>query len=176
MEGLKKHIALLYTYNRVELLGRSIRCWLMQEYPEKTLCIFNNSNNPISLTHDIYEEAKGRIFLINQYKQSLTNQHYSNLGEIYNDGISLFYGHLLDSDIVSLWQDDDAYSPKHLNACNTFRGKVYKPYESIYIDRNNGTATYAVNNFEGSWFIDRNFYIMVLQNLVCTLNLNYINI
>lgn len=158
MERLK-HVALLYTYNRPELLGRSIRCWLEQTYKETTLCIFNNSSSFISLPNYIYEESNNRIHLVNQSKSCTNQEPYTNLGEIYNDGLFLFNKEIAESDVVSLWQDDDIYLSNHLEGCNYFENEIYKPFYSIYSDKANKKSSLEQNTFEGSWFINTNFLI-----------------
>ena len=158
MERLR-HVALLYTYNRPELLGRSIRCWLEQTYKETTLCIFNNSSSFISLPNYIYEESNNRIHLVNQSKSCTNQEPYTNLGEIYNDGLFLFNKEIAESDVVSLWQDDDIYLSNHLEGCNYFENEIYKPFYSIYSDKANKKSSLEQNTFEGSWFINTNFLI-----------------
>lgn len=158
MERLK-HVALLYTYNRPELIGRSIRCWLEQTYKETTLCIFNNSSSFISLPNYIYEESNNRIHLVNQSKSCTNQEPYTNLGEIYNDGLFLFNKEIAESDVVSLWQDDDIYLSNHLEGCNYFENEIYKPFYSIYSDKANKKSSLEQNTFEGSWFINTNFLI-----------------
>jgi len=162
----RKHVALLYTYNRPHLLGRSIRCWLMQDYLNKTLCIYNNSPNYIELElkkirNDgdsiMYED---NIILWNNHISLYTENHYDNLGEIYNDGLYYFQNYIKQSDVVSLWQDDDMYLHNHLNACNSFRGEIYKPFQSIYRDGVSKKTTLESNTFEGSWFIDSKFLLL----------------
>lgn len=154
-----KHVALLYTYNRPELIGRSIRCWLEQTYKETTLCIFNNSSSFISLPNYIYEESNNRIHLVNQSKSCTNQEPYTNLGEIYNDGLFLFNKEIAESDVVSLWQDDDMYLSNHLEGCNYFENEIYKPFYSIYSDKANKKSSLEHNTFEGSWFINTNFLI-----------------
>lgn len=154
MSELKKHVAVLCTYNRVTLLGRSIRCWLMQEYENKELCIFNNS--PIDITLNIEHP---NIHIINQSKSIFGNDNYSCQGEMYNNALIQFNDKIVYSDIVTMWQDDDIYLCNFLDACNTFNGLIYKSYHAYYFEKDKEVLNIVNNNLEGSWLISSDFLL-----------------
>lgn len=166
MERLR-HVALLYTYNRPELLGRSIRCWLEQEYENKQLCIFNNGNTDIILGGDLSGNiANNEIQIVNSNISSKTGFIYNELGEIYNDGLVYFKTIIENADLLTMWQDDDMYLPHFLNSCNDLikyskLPDVFKTKEFIFYDKGNKYNRKDENNAEGSWIIDIKFLLEI---------------
>ncbi len=164
MERLR-HVALLYTYNRPELLGRSIRCWLEQEYTNKQLCIFNNGNTDITIGGDLSENISNKgIFVVNSNISSKTGRLYNELGEIYNDGLVYFKNEIENADLLTMWQDDDMYLPYFLNACNDLADyfelpDVFKAKEFIFYDKGSNINRKDENNAEGSWIVDIKFLL-----------------
>ena len=162
MERLK-HVALLYTYNRPELLGRSIRCWLEQEYTNKQLCIFNNGNTDIILGGDMDSNISNQgIRIVNSNKDIWTGEPFNNLGTIYMNGLHWFAEELSNSTFVTMWQDDDMYLSHFLNSCNELANysnlpNVYKTREFIFHDKGNKISKKDENNVEGSWIVDIDF-------------------
>jgi len=154
MERLK-HVALLYTYNRPELLGRSIRCWLEQEYTNKQLLIFNNSSCNITL-HEFDNSQNIKIW--NNHISTETNQEYNNLGQIIYDSFEYFKSILFQEDnIITFWQDDDIYFSNFLNAITTFKGDIYKAKQFIFYNKQNKEISITENNAEGTWFLKPDF-------------------
>lgn len=156
------HVALLYTYNRPELLGRSIRSWLDQEYEDKILCIFNNAPYDIKLGGDLSTEISNKGIVIVNSHVDLNRQPYNNLGTIFNHGLISFRDELKNSTFVSMWQDDDIYFPQHLNMCYKFdlnTCKVLKPKYFYYFDKGNNFVKVDENNVEGSWVIKTEFLL-----------------
>lgn len=158
MERLK-HVALLYTYNRPELLGRSIRCWLEQEYENKQLCIFNNGNIDITLGGDLSSNySNNGIRIVNSNISIKTKLSYTNLGEIYNDGLVHFEKELKESNVVTMWQDDDMYLPHFIiDGCNSYDDTfhhIVKTKDFIFYDKGNNISKIDENNVEGSWLVD----------------------
>jgi len=156
------HVALLYTYNRPELLGRSIRCWLNQEYEDKKLCIFNNAAYDIKLVGDLSTEISNKGITVVNRHTDLNGLPYTNLGSIFNHGLLMFKKEIEDSTFVSLWQDDDIYFSQHLNICNKFNldaYKVLKPKQFYFFDKGNNFVKVDENNVEGSWIINTKFLL-----------------
>lgn len=164
MERLR-HVALLYTYNRPELLGRSIRCWLEQEYENKQLCIFNNGNTDIVLGGDINSNHSNLgIKVVNSNRNVWTNQPFNNLGTIYMNGLHWFMEELMEGDLTTMWQDDDMYLPHFLNSCSDLIDyfevpDVFKTKEFIFHDKGNKISKRDENNVEGSWIINIDFLL-----------------
>lgn len=164
MERLK-HVALLYTYNRPELLGRSIRCWLEQEYTNKQLCIFNNGNTDIILGGDMDSNHSNLgIKVVNSNRNVWTNQPFNNLGTIYMNGLHWFAEELSNSTFVTMWQDDDMYLPHFIKDGVTGWNDinypdVFKTKEFIFYDKGSKISKRDENNVEGSWVIDINFLL-----------------
>lgn len=164
MERLR-HVALLYTYNRPELLGRSIRCWLEQEYTNKQLCIFNNGNTDITIGGDLSSDITNQgIVIVNKNTDVWSGEPFNNLGTIYMNGLHWFADELQNGDLVTMWQDDDMYLPHFLNSCNDLADyfdlpDVFKAKEFIFHDKGSRICKRDENNVEGSWIIDIDFLL-----------------
>jgi hypothetical protein len=93
------------TRGRFESLRESISFFLLQDYPNKELIIFNNHPQPI-VPHQ--KLIKHNIKVINggDYKDK-------PMGLIYNDCMKCVSE---DSEYISIWDDDDMYLPWHLSS------------------------------------------------------------
>lgn len=163
MERLR-HVALLYTYNRPELLGRSIRCWLEQEYTNKQLCIFNNGNTDISIGGDLSGDYSNLgIKVVNNNKDVWSGLPFNNLGTIYMNGLHWFANELQNGDLTTMWQDDDMYLPHFIKdgvtGWDSDYPDVFKTKEFIFYDKGSKINRRDENNVEGSWIIDIDFLV-----------------
>jgi hypothetical protein len=127
-------LAICATHGRHDLLERSLRFFLEQDYMgEHTMLIYNNS--PISQTLGPLQLPDNKhIRLINQAVDSVTGLGYSSLGAIYNDIIHTHVGEAYD--ITTHWDDDDIFLQQHLSqgVQGLIRGNktAYKPLFSFY--------------------------------------------
>lgn len=147
-----KVCVLTCTSGRHTLLERVVRCFLEQDYEDKVMLIYQNSDVYQQLDPSLENE---NIILVNQHLDSKTGLPYTDLGSIYNDAIN----HIPeDVDIVNMFDDDDVFLPNHLSlGVNGYikaenRGMVaYKPKFSYY--RHAGGIQKMCNIFEPSIFV-----------------------
>jgi hypothetical protein len=157
-------IAITATCGRKTLMERSLGMFLAQDYKgEHTQFIFNNSEVPQELA-DLGELPYNKhVILVNNYKKFNTNERYKNLGEIYNDILSI----LPTCDLVYHMDDDDLFLEDHITqgvygyiqakisnmytALHTY--KAYKPAKSWY--RHPNGIELMSNNLEPSIFVER---------------------
>lgn len=130
--------------------------FLDQDYENKVMLIYNNSDVKLSLDESLLKEP---IILINNHIDSKTGQPYTNLGAIYNDAIKYvpYNVHLLNGA-----DDDDIFLPNHISegVKGYLRGrftnpnsKMYKPLFSyhVYLDQ---PAVKVANVMEPSMFVN----------------------
>lgn len=140
------------TSGRHTLLERVVRCFIEQDYENKVMLIFNNSEVEQQLDESLQDK---NIILVNQHIDSQTGQPYANLGAIYNDALR----HVPDDvDIVNCADDDDCYLPNHLSegvkgfTMVAAKGQLaYKPKFSYY--RHPNGIQKMCNVFEPSIFV-----------------------
>lgn len=105
--NLEKHpkvTCLCPTAGRFSALRESISFFLLQDYPNKELLIFNNHSKPL----------QPHPKLIHQGVKVINAGDYSkkDLPTIYNDAMS----HVSDdTEYIAIWDDDDIYFPWHLS-------------------------------------------------------------
>jgi glycosyltransferase involved in cell wall biosynthesis len=93
------------TRGRFETLRESISFFLMQDYPNKELCIFNN--HPTDITpHSKLAAHNIKVINAGDYRSN-------TITEIYRDALASISE---DTEYVAIWDDDDAYFPWHLSA------------------------------------------------------------
>lgn len=129
-------ISLCATKNRFTHMRKLIRCFLEQDYPGKHyLLIYNNSTDIQSLGEFPMSDNK-EIILINNYISKKTGKPYTQLGDIYNDILSVI--DILNPEVVSLFEDDDLYLPNHVSegvkGLQKGGKNGYKPQKSWFID------------------------------------------
>jgi hypothetical protein len=140
------------TSGRHTLLERVVRCFLEQDYENKVMLIFQNSEVEQQLDESLLDK---NIILVNQHLDSKTGLPYTNLGSIYNDAIKFIPE---DVDVVNCGDDDDFYLSNHLSEGirgyerAAAKGQVaYKPKFSYF--RHAGGIQKMCNVFEPSIFV-----------------------
>lgn len=125
-----KVTAIMATCGRHKCLERSVRLFLNQDYSNKELIIYNNSEVPLVL-----DKQYDNIKLINCCYNLSSGERYKNLGEIYTDAIKFVSKN---TDCIIFWDDDDLFLPNHisegikgLNEALTINKIAYKPKRSF---------------------------------------------
>jgi len=146
--GVPKVTCLCATKGRYELLRSSIAYFLLQDYPNKELVIFNNHATPMKLSP--FLEKQGNIRLIN-------GGEFDSIAEVYNTALT----HVDENTkFVSIWDDDDIYFPWHISTGVKYlvSGEkfAWQPKEQLGIDENHEQypKVHALrNNCEGSMMV-----------------------
>lgn len=140
------------TSGRHFLLERVVRCFLEQDYENKVMLIYQNSEINQQLDESLMDKG---IILVNQNIDSQTGLPYTNLGSIYNDALKAIPE---DAEIVNCGDDDDLFLPTHISSGvagylrAAEKGQVaYKPKFSYY--RYAGGVQKMCNVFEPSIFV-----------------------
>lgn len=145
-----KVTAIMATCGRHYCAERSLSLFLEQDYQNKHLLIYQNSNVYQAL--DITVE-KQLVTLVNNHIDNTTQKPYCNLGAIYADAITYIPA---DTEILVFWDDDDLFLNNHLT--EGVKGLVkggkiaYKPYVSFFRHPDT-TITTQENTFEPSIFV-----------------------
>ncbi len=125
-----KVCAISATCGRHTCIERSLGFFLNQDYKDKFLLIYQNSE--VSQTLDGSVDTSN-ILLINNYIDPVTYSKFNSLGAIYNDALNFVPK---DTDIIIFWDDDDIFLPQHISkgVDGLIRGgkKAYKPSWSYY--------------------------------------------
>lgn len=132
-------------HGRHEKVERIIRCFINQTYTEDVeLLLFNNSSVPQKLDYEQIGpllSANKNIRLINNHIDYVTNEPYTNVGDIFRDAVS----HVYPGSIISFFDSDDIFLPNHveegykgyqramLQGCSPDKKQGYKPYYSYYL-------------------------------------------
>ena len=160
--NLEKHpkvTCLCPTAGRFTALRESISFFLLQDYPNKELLIFNNHKEPL----------QPHPKLINQGVRVINGGDYSekDLPTIYNDAMS----HVSEDTVyVAIWDDDDIYFPWHLSASikaikksskkasrvlRSFYGVLENPNYKICKQSPEIEYLFQSNNFEASMVVEK---------------------
>ncbi len=112
-----KIAAVCVTYNRPELLGRMIRCFELQDYPDRELVVLDDAGQ-----YGNHEGDRWRLISI--------RSRFSSLGAKRNAAANLLDD---DVDAVAVWDDDDLYLPRALSAsvAALSRGKWAQPRQVL---------------------------------------------
>lgn len=86
------------TWNRPELLGRSIHCFLQQTDPNVRLIVLDDAGQYNDQTHE-------------RWALRSTSDRYQSMGSKRNAAVHLGLELFPDTDAVMLWDDDDCYFP-----------------------------------------------------------------
>lgn len=133
-------LALCCTHNRYKCLQRSLRCFLMQNYPHEHTMLIYNTGEPLVLEDlPILEKYPlKKVYLVNVDKM-----RFNSVGEKYQSALSYAIRALGDFDIFNSWDDDDLMMQDHIYegvrgyARARLAGKAaYKPLNSYYRDVN----------------------------------------
>mgnify|MGYP003674145434 CR=1 FL=1 len=143
--GVPKVTCLCATKGRYELLRSSISYFLLQDYPNKELIIFNNHATPMELSP--FLEKQGNIRLIN-------GGEFDSIAEVYTTALT----HVDENTtFVSIWDDDDIYLPWHISTGVKYLANgeklAWQPKDQLGIDENHEQypKIHALrNNCEGS--------------------------
>jgi len=98
-----KMLAMCITWNRPQLLGRSIHCFLQQTDPNHRMVILDDAGQYESQEHETWS-----LFS--------TSQRYSSMGLKRNAVIELALKQYPDIEGFMLWDDDDCYFPHALES------------------------------------------------------------
>ena len=128
--GVPKVTCLCATKGRYELLRSAVSYFLLQDYPNKELLIFNNHPEPIKLSS--FVEEQHNIHIINAGE-------FSSIADVYNTALTYVdtWGGP-PTEFVAIWDDDDIYFPWHLSTGlkHLVKGThhAWQPREQLYID------------------------------------------
>jgi len=129
-----KVTCLCATRGRYQLLRSSVSYFLLQDYPNKELIIFNNHAVDIELSD--FLKNQGNIHLINAGE-------FSSIADVYNTAFSYVdsFGENT-SEFIAIWDDDDIYLPWHLSTAVKWLSEnpTYQycgPREQLAIDSDN---------------------------------------
>jgi len=109
MKKSLKVTAIMATFGRHRCSERSLSLFLDQDYNNKHLLCYQNSQIQQVLDSCIDTLI---VTLINNHIDNQTNLPYTSLGAIYNDAIKYIPA---DSDIITFWDDDDLFLEDHLS-------------------------------------------------------------
>mgnify|MGYP003112903228 FL=1 len=124
--GVPKVTCLCATKGRYELLRSAVSYFLLQDYPNKELLIFNNHQIPINLSEFLKDQCNIRVINAGELE---------SIHDVYNTALTH-----IDSltEFVSIWDDDDVYLPWHLSTGMEFLCKgthwAWQPREQLLID------------------------------------------
>jgi hypothetical protein len=151
------------TCGRHTLLERAVRFFLDQDYAgDSMLLIYNNSPVDQILQYNAMKYSvcgvntgDQTIVLVNNHRDKITREPYTNLGAIYRDALSEVPE---DVEVIIHWDDDDIFLPNHitagvegLKAALIGNKKAYKPARSYY--RHPGGLQLMSNTLEPSIFV-----------------------
>ena len=102
-----KVCAVMCTYGRFQVIRDSITMFLIQDYKNKHLVIFNTAETP--LAPDEFLRDHSEVTIINQSCKE-NGQPFSCLGDVRNEALNH-----ADGDIYICWDDDDLFLPWHIS-------------------------------------------------------------
>lgn len=105
MTTFPKISCLCPTRGRFETLRQSISFFLLQDYPNKELIIFNNHEQPIT-PHPKLIKQNIKVINAGSYEGKSMEKIYADTMKYISD----------DAEFVSIWDDDDIYFPWHLSS------------------------------------------------------------
>jgi hypothetical protein len=125
-----KVVAICATAGRHTCLERAVAMFLMQDYTNKHLLIYQNSDQYLTLD----EELNGKpITLINNHLDKKTGLPYQTLGAIYRDALTYIPD---DTDVIIFQDDDDLFLDNHISegVKGLIKGgkEAYKPKYSFF--------------------------------------------
>jgi len=102
-----KVTCLCATKGRYELLRSAVSYFILQDYPNKELIIFNNHEVDIKLSD--FVKKQGNIHVVNAGE-------FSSISDVYNTALTYVdsFGEQT-SEFIAIWDDDDIYLPWHLS-------------------------------------------------------------
>lgn len=147
----RKVSCVMTTYGRHYMVERSIEFWLLQDYGNKELIIYNTAETPLTLASELL--GKG-IRIVNNGIDLVTHKPYDNVGAVRRDAVSFATG-----DWYICWDDDDAYLPWHISQGMRWLSKnphmkAYMPAQSYYTPDGFNTIELARNSMEASCIVD----------------------
>lgn len=147
-----KVTAITATCGRHTCLERIVSFFLQQDYQNKHLLIYQNSEIPQILDSSI---DTANITLINNHIDSKTGKRYETLGAIYNDALKYIPS---DTEVVVHMDDDEIVLPYYLSEgvegykrAIEINKSAYKPKKSYF--RNNNGIALIENTLEPSIFV-----------------------
>ena len=142
----------LCTFGRFETVRRSVTQFLLQDYPDKTLLIFNTAPTPIELDPEL---ESCRVRVINQ-QTNPDGSAFSSLGQVRSAALDHGKG-----DAWICWDDDDLFLPYHISESvrhkNDAKTIGWKPLRSLFSNDGGKTFSFAQNAMEASILVDFDF-------------------
>ena len=142
----------LCTFGRFETVRKSVAQFLAQDYPDKSLLIFNTAVKEIVLD----EELEGRGIRVVNKQTNSDGSPFSSLGQVRQGAIS--YG---EGDAWICWDDDDLFLPYHISqsVLRWLRSRTlgWKPKHSLFSGDGGKTFKFAGNSMEASVLVDLPF-------------------
>lgn len=140
------------TRGRFETLRESVSFFLLQDYPNKELIIFNNHPEPI-IPHPKLSKHNIKVVNAGDYKGISMQKVYADCLKHISD----------DSEYISVWDDDDMYLPWHLsdNLDKLMKSdkSAIRPFFGYWQDVNNPSKvefTIISNTLEAGMIAKRN--------------------
>lgn len=125
-----KVCAIAATCGRHTCIERSLGFFLNQDYKDKFLLIYQNSEVSQALDGSV---DTSKVLLVNNHIDPKTGKGFSSLGAIYNDALNYVPE---DTDVIIFWDDDDIFLKNHISkgVDGLIRGgtTAYKPAWSYY--------------------------------------------
>lgn len=145
-----KVTAIMATCGRHRCCERSLTLFLDQDYVDKKLLIYQNSEISQELDSAVNPDL---VMLVNNSVDLQSGKPYTNLGSIYNDALKFVPS---DTDVIIFWDDDDLFLDDHISQGinGLIRGgkTAYKPKYSFYRTSNKKLEKWQ-NTFEPSIFV-----------------------
>jgi hypothetical protein len=144
-----KVTAIMATCGRHHCCERSLSMFLRQDYDNKHLLIYQNSEIYQSLDPAINTNI---VTLVNNEINLLTQENYNNLGSIYCDAVKFIPP---DTDVITFWDDDDLFLRDHISkgieGLLNSKKIAYKPAQSYF--RTDDETIKVRNTLEPSIFV-----------------------
>ena len=128
--------------------------FLAQDYPKKSLLIFNTAPTPITIDPDLHGLG---IRVVNQSINS-DGSPFESLGQVRSAALNHAEG-----DQWICWDDDDLFLPYHISTAVTRLKQAgtlaWKPLRSLFSGDGGETFKFAQNAMEASILCDLNFVL-----------------
>jgi len=142
----------LCTFGRFQTVRKSVASFLAQDYPHKTLLIFNTAVKEIVLD----DELKDRGVRVVNRQTNQDGTPFRSLGEVRRGAMNFGEG-----DAWICYDDDDLFLPYHISQSVDRYKKAgtlgWKPRHSLFSGDGGKTFKFAGNAMEASILVDLNF-------------------
>jgi hypothetical protein len=154
---LPKITCLCPTRGRFETLRESISFFLLQDYPNKELLIFNN--------HDVELVPHPKLLKENVRVINAGSYEGKSMQRVYHDALQHISG---DTEYIAIWDDDDMYFPWHLSSNIEKLLKTEKKciralsgYWQDVSNRAKDEYTVIKNHLEASMIVDKKYLFFI---------------